>query len=489
MRSVGTIFPPRLEDCPPGKAVSGSSRLRWRSLMVLGLAAAIAPAFLPLGSNAWAEDTKNDRAVRLLTTVPIPGTAANTTGGKMYVFDISWVDEPTRAYFLADRSNAVVDIVDTVTNTLMLQLKGGFKGFTGNNATSGPDGVATGEGHCLFVTDAPSRVVSFNLASFPPTLVSEVFTAKTSGVPDANRADELAYDPVDAVILAINNADTPPFGTFIKVNKTTCALTQPTAPPPGTTASDRILFNAAGGVNATNGAEQPQFDQNTGQFYLSIPQIGVNASSGGVVRISPTTNKITKTYPINFCSPAGLSQGPKSDFLVGCNTVFDTAGGLWSATDANTAAPIQVILNVATGDTDVVAGVGVGDEVWYNKGDNNYYTASSTSPLRPLDLSGAADAQGAAILGVIDAGDESVLQLVPTFNVPAVTGTGAHPSSSAHSVAVDAKNNRIFVPLGANNAYPNCSTGCIAVYWHGDEQSQESSMRLSLSGAALPNPW
>ena len=36
---------------------------------------------------------KNDRAVRLLATVPIPGTAANTTAGNMYVFDISWVDQ------------------------------------------------------------------------------------------------------------------------------------------------------------------------------------------------------------------------------------------------------------------------------------------------------------------------------------------------------------------------------------------------------------
>jgi hypothetical protein len=132
-----------------------------------------------------------------------------------------------------------------------------------------------------------------------------------------------------------------------------------------------------------------------------------------------------------------------------------------------------VILNVKTGDVDSIGGVGVGDEVWFNAGDNNYYTASSTSPLRPLDLSGPADAQGAAILGVIDARDEAVLQLAPTFNVPAVTGTGAHPASTAHSVAADARNNHIFVPLGANNVYPSCLTGCIAVYWHGDEDAGE----------------
>src|SRR5262249_35767877 len=108
-----------------------------------------------------------------------------------------------------------------------------------------------------------------------------------------------------------------------------------------------------------------------------------------------------------------------------------------------------------------------------NKGDGNYYTASSTSPLRPLDVvpsppTPPLTAQGAAILGVIDAKDKTVLQLVPTFNVPQVPSPG-HPAGTAHSVAVDATNNRIFVPLGANNVFPDCTTGCIAVYWHGDE--------------------
>jgi len=432
---------------------------RYWGLWTLAVAAILA---LHVGGNAaWAQEGSADRgAVRLLETVPIPGTAVNTTGGKMYVFDISWVDQGSETYYLADRSNAVIDVVDAKTDTLLSQLSGGFKGFTGNNGTSGPDGVTTG-GHCLFVTDAPSRVVSFDTSIFPPAMVSAVSTA--SG--DLNRSDELAYDPIDVLILAINNADTPPFGTFIKVNASTCALTQPTAPPPGVTAPDRLLFNTAAGVDATNGAEQPAWDPGTGRFYLSIPQIGPNPSSGGVVRINPTTHKIEQTFPISFCSPAGLSKGRKQDFLVGCNTVFDTAGGLWTQTDPNTAAPIQVILDAHTGDIDQIAGVGVGDEVWFNSGDGNYYTASSTSPLRPLDLSGPADAQGAAILGVIDAEDENLLQLVPTFNVPAVTGTGAHPSSAAHSVAANARNNHIFVPLGANNVYPGCLTGCIAVYF------------------------
>jgi hypothetical protein len=312
------------------------------------------------------------------------------------------------------------------------------------------------------VTDAPSRVVSFNTSTFPPTLVSAVTTATA----DLTRADELAFDPKDNVILAINNTDTPPFGTFIKVNPSTCALTQPTLAPPGVATPDRLLFNAANGADAQNGAEQPQWDPATRRFYLSIPQIGSSPANGGVVRIDPATRKIDHTFPISFCGPAGLTKGPDHDFLVGCNTTFDTAGNVWSVTDTNTAAPHAFVLNVSTGAVHEVVGVGAGDEIWFNSGDGNYYTASSGSPLRPLDQSGAADAQGAAVLGVIDAEDENLIQQVPTFNVPAVTtGTAQHPASTAHSVAADASNNHIFVPLGANNVYPNCLTGCIAVFF------------------------
>jgi hypothetical protein len=436
------------------------------------LAAVIVPAPLFVGNAAAASKaSKNDRAVRLLTTIAIPPTSANTTAKALYSFDISWVDQATQTYYLADRSNKAVQIVDTASNFLLFQLPGGFAGFTGNNNTSGPDGVTT-SGHCLFVTDAPSRTVSFDTSTSPPTLINSVSAA----IPTPNRTDELAVDPKDSLILAINNADTPPFGTLIKFDKTSCALTSPTA-------TNKVPLDTLHGVDAQNGAEQPIWDPGTQKFYLSIPQIGLNAEDGGVVRIS-TTGKIEHTYPIKFCSPAGLTLGPNENVLVGCNTVFNTAGKPWTATDPLTAAPIQVILNVKTGDQDQIAGVGVGDEVWYNKGDNNYYTASSTSPLRPLDTVPSPPvppltAQGAAILGVIDAKDEQVLQLVPTFNVPQVPSPPAaptvHPAGTAHSVAVDGKNNHVFVPLAANNVFPDCTTGCIAVYWHGDEDNEEAA--------------
>src|SRR5206468_8017139 len=136
-----------------------------------------------------------------------------------YVFDISFVDQTTQTYYLADRSNAVVDVVNAKTNALIAQVSASpaFKGFTGSNATSGPNGVVAAF-PWMFVTDANSRVVSINLRN--NATVSNVSTGGAAGL----RADELAYDPQHGLLLVINNADTPPFGTLISVNQSTGQL-------------------------------------------------------------------------------------------------------------------------------------------------------------------------------------------------------------------------------------------------------------------------
>src|SRR5215469_5075277 len=144
-----------------------------------GLVALIALALVLIGDAAWAVRIHNPRrpwvAVRLVNTVPIPVAQTNTTGG-MYSFDISFVDRTTGTYYLADRSNRAVNVV--VAETFVTQLTAGFAGFTpcavqpaGANDCAGPNGVAT-SANCLFVTDAPSRVVSFDKATL--TFVNDV---------------------------------------------------------------------------------------------------------------------------------------------------------------------------------------------------------------------------------------------------------------------------------------------------------------------------
>ena len=63
----------------------------------------------------------NGGAVRLLTTIPVPGTA-------LRAFDISWVDASTQRYYLADRSNQAVDVIDAKKGTFLKQISRGFAG-------------------------------------------------------------------------------------------------------------------------------------------------------------------------------------------------------------------------------------------------------------------------------------------------------------------------------------------------------------------------
>ncbi len=403
---------------------------------LLLLLVVLVPALLLVPSSSRADE---DGTVRFLAAIPVPGTDTNTTGGSMYVFDISWVDSNTHRYYLADRSNAVVDVVDTARGVFVKQISGGFKGFTGDNSTSGPNGVVVAF-PWLFVTDAASRVVSIDLRT------DKVVDEASTNVGDELRSDELAYDPEDGLLLVVNNADTPPFATLIQVNKETGQLT----------VGQHIAF-----TDATNGAEQPVWDRHSGRFYLSIPEVNGpgdgSGPHGAVAQINPATGEVETEFAVDFCQPAGLALGPHQDLLLGCSTVFDTAGQAWSAKDSKTAAPQHVIMDAQTGHiTAHVAGVGGSDEVAFNRGDGRYYTASRFNPAGP-------------VLGVIDAERESLRQLVPALNVAAVQGV--HPSGSTHSVAVDPSNNRVFVPLPANNIFPNCLTGCVVVYGtSGDHQ-------------------
>lgn len=397
-----------------------------KDALTLSLLLVVVVPFLLLGAgSARADDRdngRNGRPVSLLTTIPIPG---------LVVFDISWVDQDTQRYFLADRSNAVVEVIDAKNDTFVRQIHANpaFRGFSGSNNTSGPNGVVV-SGNFLFVTDANSRVVTINLNNNDQT-VSDVST----GGADSNRADELAYDPRDGIILAVNNADDPPFATLISVNKATGHLT----------VGQRITFDKVHvGFDATNGAEQPVWDPGTRKFYLSIPEVdcpdahatppnpvcGGAFPNGAVVRIDPhSTGGVEAVFPVQACQPAGLTLGPHQDLLLGCSVIFNTDGQAWSGlADPKAAAPTQVIMDAKTGAVDkVVAGVGGSDEVWFNPGDGRYYTASRENP-GAVPIAGNTPAD--PVLGVIDAEDQALIQVVPTFDTP---GTSPPPRGGART--------------------------------------------------------
>src|SRR5258708_7522461 len=129
---------------------------------------------------------------------PTPGNVVrvdkmSVPGKPLRAFDISWVDSASGRYYLADRTNASVDIFDSTTRQVLSQI-GGFKGATGKNTTSGPDGiVVTYSGRELWAGDGDSTVKVVDLVS--GTIAATISTGGKF------RSDELAYDPKENLIL------------------------------------------------------------------------------------------------------------------------------------------------------------------------------------------------------------------------------------------------------------------------------------------------
>ncbi|HLZ29398.1 MAG TPA: cytochrome C nitrite reductase [Chloroflexota bacterium] len=326
-------------------------------------------------------------------TVPAPAPVRidkiAIPGKPLKAFDISWVDSASAKYYLANRSNGTIDVIDALTDSVVTQI-GGFAGATGKNDTSGPDGVVTTISNKeLWAGDGDSTVKVVDLVKD-----KVVATLSTGG---KFRADEMAYDPKDNELIVANNADDPPFATIFSVGARTVLK--------------KIPF-----PNATNGAEQPQYDMVTGMFYLSVPASVANPG-GEIAVIDPVGLGVTATYGLKNCGPNGLAIGPANQLLAGCgnpgrSVIIDRTNGALLADFSN---------------------VGGSDEVWFNPGDNRYYLASSATQN----------------LGVIDA---LSLTLV----------TNAQGGIGSHSVAADMGSNHIFVPIAAPD--PSCPNGCIAVY-------------------------
>ena len=106
-----------------------------------------------------------DPMVAFNTFIPVPADTANVQpGGAFSSFDISFADPVTGNIFIADRSNASIDIFSGSSLTFL----GRATGFTGQQATtsvSGADGVLTvtsGGVTTLYAGDGNSTLKVFN---------------------------------------------------------------------------------------------------------------------------------------------------------------------------------------------------------------------------------------------------------------------------------------------------------------------------------------
>jgi hypothetical protein len=322
-------------------------------------------------------------------------------GGKLDNFDIMYVDEAGGRMYFADRTNASVDIFDTVNNKFIGRV-GGFVGTKPKSADSGPDGVVfIPETNEVWAGDGDSTVKVIDVKSNPPKVVA---TINTGG---KHRVDEMDYDPKDGVILVANNADEPAFVTLISVK-------------------DRKILNKTELKEASDGIEQPAYVPETGMFYFSVPQLHEQKTKGAVGVYDPKAQKLVKMIPVDDCNPTGLWHGPGKKLIVGCSAGAPKGG----------MKPATMILDVGTEKYKVISEVGGEDMVYYAGGGlNQYYTASRDMPP-------------GGVLGVIDAVTEKWIENIPT-------------TSGSHAVGADGKTKKVFVALNPGTECPN---GCVAVY-------------------------
>jgi len=336
--------------------------------------------------------------------------------------DISWFDVETQKLYLADRNNSGVDVFDTVKETAV-GLAGGFVGIQPTSATvannSGPNGILVvnnGNIHQLWSGDGVqcSGTTTVTCTGTSNVLVHQL---DQHGIPTSNspfatvdvggqrRADELAYDPDDQLILIANDDDLDLFVTFISVSNSAANIK----------VVGKINLPEAEGC----GIEQPVYDHASNRFYLAVPCTSDHLN-GAIYVIDPKNKSVEKIYDTIGtgpaagvpCFPHGLTLGPRQNLLLGCSGDGPTGTQMISIVMKATNGNVLATFNQAGGS----------DEVYYDKGNNTYFLAMSSWTSSGKTGTG----NPTPSLGIIDAGSSDNGNRGPQFIQNILTTRTSH---------------------------------------------------------------
>ena len=387
-------------------------------------------------------------ALALLSPAPLaamqvftPAEAVNLPKAeKVTAFGSSYDDWVIQLYFLADRTNKVIDVVDTrdgpTQHTVIAQLAGtpAFAGDgDGNPAHTGPNGVVTVNERELWAGDydairGTGVVKVFDLGTGKLTHV-----ITTGGV---GRAGKLCYDPNHDLVLVANDSepllgtDGAPFDTLISTTAYQIVGT--------------ILLNGATShrPRATNGIGQCRWDEHSGDFFQVVPEVGGPGNDtlpGAIIKLSTRGLRAAGAFPVpiaDCAGPQGMALGPRRQALLGC-------------ADPNGTVPTAAIMNLREHTVvKTIAGEDGADDVWFDPNAGDYALAIST---------GAAPGR----LGVINAKFKNTQ---PSY----ATGRGTH------SLAIDNIFDEVYMPIPSDGGSNLCSSvaispgidanGCIMVF-------------------------
>jgi len=268
---------------------------------------------------------------RCIAAIPLPKPLQG--------YDISWVNAQRAEFYLADRSNAAIDIIDTEHLRFKRSLgQGLFRGIIFNatgtaadNAHSGPNGVVT-RGRWVYTGDGDSTLKVFDLDS--PAAAALKASVSTGGT---TRLDEMALTNDGRLLLAANNAEDPPFATLFRVNGDDAT----NSVGPGSILQKTLIDSTIVPKGFGLSIEQPAWDPKTRRFYTSVPIIANNPTgcdygqggggapcSGGLLVTDPLHPKAvegafdpaTNTGVVKLinCGPNGATTADFDVLLLGC---------------------------------------------------------------------------------------------------------------------------------------------------------------------------
>jgi hypothetical protein len=371
-----------------------TTRLRIYAIVCSALLAAVAGALSSSGQTS--PSTRPTQSAPAATprgsgqifseSVLVKGSPTNLSA-----FDVSWNDNATQRYYLADRTNNAIDLVDSATDTFL-----GFIGrghYTGSRPCpgqpkelrhcAGPNGVVTDDLGHVWAGDGDGNIIEADAAKPGTTIIRSIPTG------GKGRVDEMAYDPIDRILMVENDGDSPPMITFISV-------------------TDGSVLGHYVYPAEQDGMEQPVWVRQTNLFYQNVPGKKNRIDAFDPHRLS---NPV-KSFPVECTggllglTVSGLTVGPNGRLMTVCGSV----GGV--SIDPNTGKIQKIVPQGADA-----------DEVWYDPGSNNYYFSRSA-------------ARGG--VAVVNGTTEKSIANIPL---------------GSHSVAVNASNKHVFVPVAGKGIY------------------------------------
>ena len=178
------------------------------------------------------------QGLKQVGTIAIPGGPINS-------FGVMYIDPGSSLGYLADKDNKAVDIIDTRTDSYVGRIAG-FAGTANGGASAGPNGIiAVNDGAELWVSDGDSTIKVIEPKSGKIT-----GTIATGG---KKRANAMAYDPKDHLVIVANPNDQPAFLTLVSTE-------------PGHRIVAKIPVE-----DAAESLERSDYHAASGMFYTDVP--------------------------------------------------------------------------------------------------------------------------------------------------------------------------------------------------------------------------